>query len=251
MQHQSSSMSSRHGNGKRRRYFATIAVVLSACVSSDDNASTTAPVEITTDFETTLTTGAPITTSTPAMSTSSSTTIAQFVTYEIFDLEDVSFPGAVRYVAHVLTAPGSSVAELTLLAERISEEIRLQAPFQALIVGFYDFREYQGFGFVMGRWEFAPYGDWGRADEAELGNYSTFEGRSFLDEKDWSQRPSQQDVTIWSRWEDVMSELDPDLTSDDVLALESEAYKVVSEELDVPVNDVEQAVENAAFWPFS
>lgn len=244
-------MASRHGKLKRRRYLAVIAVVLSACVSSAENASTAATLETTTTgLETTLTTGVPVTTN-AATSTSSSTTIAQLVTYEILELEDVSFPGAVRYVAHVLTAPGISVAELTLLAERISEEIRLQTPYQALSVGFYDYPEYQDFGFVMGRWEFAPYGDWGRADEAELGDYSTFEARSFLVEKDWSLRPSQQDVTIWSRWEEVVAELDPDLTSEDVLALETEAYEVVARELDVSVNDVEQAVENAAFWPFS
>lgn len=74
----------------------------------------------------------------------------------------------------------------------------------------------------MGRVEFAPFGEWSRADEAELGDYSTFERASFLREKDWSQQPSQPDVTKWQRWEGVINELDPDLTRDDVLALEAE-----------------------------
>jgi hypothetical protein len=190
------------------------------------------------------------TTATSATATTS-TTVAQLPTYEIFEFQDVSFPGAVRYVAHVVTEPGPSIDQLTQLAQLIADEIRAETPYQALSVGFYDYPEYLGFGFVMGRIEFAPFGDWGRADEVDLGDYSTFDSRSFLREKDWSQRPSQEEVTIWRRWEAVISELDPDLTRDDVLALEMEGYEVVAEEFDLRAADIEEAVENAAFWPFS
>lgn len=171
--------------------------------------------------------------------------------YEVFEFQDVSFPGAVRYVAHVVTEPGLSSDELASLAELVAEEIRAETPYQALSVGFYDYPEYLGFGFVMGRVEFAPFGDWGRADEVDLGDYSTFDSRSFLREKDWSQRPSQEEVTIWRRWEAVINQLDPDLTRDDVLILEMEGYEAVAKEFDLPVSNVEEAVQNAAFWPFS
>lgn len=234
-----------------------VALGLSACVPSAVNSTTSGPttgtatslVEITTTSVETTTTFAD--TTTEATVTSTSTTRAPLPSYEIFEFEDVSFLGAVRYVAHVVTEPGVSADQLTQFAQAISQAVRLETPYQALSVGFYDYTEYLGFGFVMGRVEFAPYGDWSRANEVELGDYSTFDNTSFLREKDWSQRPTQEEVTLWRRWEAVINELDPDLTRDDVLALEMEAYEAVAKESDLPVDAVEEAVLNAAFWPFS
>ena len=226
-------------------------LALSACIPTADSPITTEEEATTTSASTeTTTTSQTDRTTTSATTSSTSTTVVQLPVYEIFEFQDVGAL-AVRYVAHVLTEPGTSGDQLTQIAQLIADEVRLESPYQAWSVGFYDYPEYLGFGFVMGRVEFAPFGDWGLADQVELGDYSTFESKSFFREKDWAQRPTQDEVTIWRRWETVINELDPDLTREDVLALEMEAYEMVAEEFDLPVSDVEGAVQNAAFWPFS
>ena len=225
--------------------------LLTACVSIDGDperpTTTIAPTTSTTTIESSTTTIRPSDEDTSSPSTS----ISLLSTYQIFDLEDVSFGNTVRYVAHVAVEGTPDIDQLAELAVLIEETIRAEHLYQALSVGFYDYPDYFGFGFVMGRVEFAPFGDWGRADEVELGDYSSFEAKSFLREKDWRQQPTQMEVTIWRKWEDVIIELDPDLTRDDVLELEAEGYQLVADAFGLSVAEAEEAVERAALWPFS
>ena len=234
-------------------------LAVAACTSTDGSPARSETTTVSSSPSTTASIGSPrstsidvTTTSRPADdSTSPPTSTSTIPTYEVFDLEDVSFGNTVRYVAHVSVEGTPGIDHLVELAVLIEKTVRAEHPYQALSVGFYDYPEYLGFGFVMGRVEFAPFGDWGRASEVELGEYSSIEAKSFLRDKDWSHQPSQAEVTVWRRWEEVINQLDPDLTRDDVVALEAEAYQVVANEFSLSVAEVEEAVQRAAFWPFS
>jgi hypothetical protein len=140
-----------------------------------------------------------------------------------------------------------TVPQLVEVARTVARELReAGSHYQALSVGFYDYPEYVGFGYVMGSWDHAPYGDWSQAAEATLGEYDIFEETSNLRSKDWSQRPTPEQVDIWFEWEQAlagMSDL-PDI--DD----EEEAYDRVASSRGISSSDVIEAVDVAAFWPF-
>jgi hypothetical protein len=155
------------------------------------------------------------TTSTAGESTTATTTSATLpavADYEVLDVEEVPLEGALGIRLRVLMPPAVTASQLRVVAEELAVQYRVSHQYQALSVGFVDYREFDDGFHSLGVWEDAPFGEWDRAAEAEPGDYSTFQSASGLRNKDWSMRPTQEHVDVlelWSTtWEATFAETD-------------------------------------------
>jgi len=135
--------------------------------------------------------------------------------YTIEQIEDLSFANVYRYTVKAVVEPGTTKQELAEIAREIAEDMRETKRYFALAIHFYDYPELIGDMAPLGQWIDAPYGDWSRADEAKYMDYSTHqEDDSELREKDWSKRPTQEEIDVYVMFRQEMNalwnEIDPE-----------------------------------------
>ena len=155
-----------------------------------------------------------------------------FPQYRIIEIGDVSFVGAKRYTIDVVVENKVTTEQLQSLASEIKDQIQEDSDFQALAIYFYDYEEFIGSGATLGRVEFAPYGDWSKAQDVKLGNYNSFEFKYYLNEKDWSKQLTYKEAEIVGYTNyltyDVMSEA----SDDEINSKVSEKYNITKEDVD-------------------
>jgi hypothetical protein len=92
--------------------------------------------------------------------------------YEIVSIKNVSYGNVKRYDVRVRVEHMLSSTELKRVSEVIIEELKVKQPHNALALLYYlPDSDTNGF-YTAGKAEWAPYGDWSRADEVRTGNYS-------------------------------------------------------------------------------
>jgi len=201
----------------------------------------------------------PETTSTTSMSISSdSTSTTENVTtttlnvsvpqYEILDMEDISFAGAIRYNLRVTVEEGTTREGLRQVAAEISEQYRASHRYSALNIFFYHYPEISNDVASLGVWDDSPFGDWSRAGEVEPGDYTHHQPNDQTKEKDWSLLPSQKDATLYAAYNALFYSLaessDEYPSDDDVIAL-------VAEQEGASVGDIEGAIDRFLVWLFN
>lgn len=93
--------------------------------------------------------------------------------YEIASIKSVSYGAVKRYDVRVRVGHMLSRTELERVSEAIIEELKVTRPHNALALLYYlPDSDTNGF-YTAGKAEWAPYGDWSRADEARTGRYSS------------------------------------------------------------------------------
>jgi len=93
------------------------------------------------------------------------------VSYNIVEIEDASWALAVRKSVRLATNPGLTQQQIEWLAQDVVEYVSNQQPVNAIMIFIYHNNDdYYGLARVVVDW--APYGDWSRADEVETGDYS-------------------------------------------------------------------------------
>lgn len=120
---------------------------------------------------------------------------------------------------------GVTSEDLANIAEIISDEEDAER------VGFQDYVEFVGAGYSLGYWE-----------EDDVSN---------LREKDWSDRPTQEEVDIWAAWGEEVDQLYDDvLDSEDPTAPvdEGEATRTVAVETGQSEEEVDEATTKVAIW---
>ena len=168
--------------------------------------------------------------------------------YEIVEEEDVSFPGAVRVALRVTVEEGTTAEQLRALAASLVTEFRTSDEYQALIIWFYHYPELAFDITTLGRWEDAPYGDWGRANEVDRGDYSKHEPYDRVKEKDWTLLPTPDEVDLYLAYLMTFDEMDTgvgDLPDDD------DVFAAVATEHGVNPADVEDAADAVLDWTFN
>ncbi len=95
----------------------------------------------------------------------------EVVTYNIEAIEDVTFGATVRKVARVSMVSGMTKADIEWIAQDVVEQITSQQPVNAVgIFIYHNGDNYFGSARISVDW--APYGDWTRANEVTTGDYS-------------------------------------------------------------------------------
>lgn len=182
----------------------------------------------------------PTITTVPEPTSTAELEVATLPSYNVLQVEDISFGNTKRLTLHVLVESGVSVAQLEAVAEQLAQEYRKSEKYNALNVGFYDYTELIGHGYSLGYWEDVPYGEWKRADEVRSGDYSKHEAVSHLKEKDWSKRPTEDQVAIWAAWQAIVWDLDD----------EDAATQQIADEFGLTFDDAQASVRAVVFWPF-
>ena len=142
-----------------------------------------------------------------------------------------------------ITTTLSTSTPTTALAALLVNEFRASHEYQALIIWFFHYPELAFDINTLGRWEDAPYGDWGRADEVDRGDYSKHQPYDRVKEKDWTLLPSKGQVDLYLAYLKTYDEMDSgtgDLLEDD------DVFAAVADQFDVTSPDVEDAGPRAA-----
>lgn len=226
--------------------------VQTSSASRNEVSSTTSLANVTTlstaDALETSTTGAASTTVVATTTTQLPTTTTPLPNYKVLATEDVSFPGAMRLSLRVVVDEGTTREQLRVIAKRIVADQQEKGAFQALLIFFYHYPELTQDIAALGAWEYAPYGDWGRADEVELGDYTKHEPNDRTKEKDWSLLPSRDEIDVYVAYIEMFTKMDTDPLSSPA---DDDIYPAVATELAIPVNEVDAALDAIADWWFN
>ncbi|MDI9433081.1 MAG: hypothetical protein QM570_15300 [Planctomycetota bacterium] len=100
------------------------------------------------------------------------TSTAPVLVYDIIRIEDVSFANVKRYSVRVRVEKVLSRDELDVLSMRIIEDLRMTRAHNAIAIFFYlPDSDPKGL-YTAGKAEWAPFGDWGNADQVRTGDYT-------------------------------------------------------------------------------
>lgn len=170
------------------------------------------------------------------------------VKYEVANIEDLSFANTVRLGYNVVVKEKASKEDLKNLAQHLVEKIKKDKKFNAVVIGFYDYPEYIGRGYTLGKAEYAPEGDWSKAMDVRTGDYSSFSYNYELKEKNWSAQLTPEEVKIWARWyavSDKENEKDPTSVPD-----EEKITATVAQEFSTDVETVKAILSKQSVWMF-
>jgi len=182
---------------------------------------------------------------------SKKTPTVKLPSYTIEQIEDLSFPNVYRYSVRVVVEPETKKDELAAIAREIAKDMRETKRYFALSVYFYDYPELIGDIAPLGQWIDAPYGDWARAGGAKYMDYSTHqENATLLKEKDWSKRPTQEQVDVYIMFQQRMSALWKQTDPNDLTARpdEDKVIKAIAEKLNKTVEDINSDLLEVNTW---
>ena len=186
---------------------ATTTTTTEATTTTTTEATTTTTTEATTtttttEATTTTTTEATTTTTTEAATTTTTTEAATGtvpppagVGHRVLNETDASTAGARRVWLTVSVDAGATREQLARLGRRLAAEYRLSRDYQALLVHFVHYPE-EPPPPTLGTWVDAPFGNWDRASEASVGDYSSHRAADGTIEKDWSGLPTRAQVDL-------------------------------------------------------
>ncbi len=171
---------------------------------------------------------------------SKETTKIKDINYDIVEKNDLSVGGAIRFSWEVVVKDEISVGELEDLAKEIVKEAKKEERFNAIVINFYDYEEYIGKGYTLGKAEYAPEGDWSKANTVNTGNYKTMDYSFDLREKDWSMQLTESDVEVFDAWMQVSKEQES----------EDEITKEVAEKFNITEEEVSNIMIKQMEWAF-
>lgn len=168
--------------------------------------------------------------------------------YEVVNKGDISIAAAKRYAWDVVVKEEMSVEDLEKLSKEIVEQAKKEKEFNALVIGFYDYEEYIGTGHALGKTEYAPEGDWSKADTVKTGDYKKMDYEYGLMEKDWDKQLSREEVDIYKAWKDLYKTKDED--PKDIDKYEDEISKDIAGEFNKTSEEVDGIIMKQVAWTF-
>lgn len=116
------------------------------------------------------------------------------VPYEIHSVkEDMNTSlGGPTYQVDVVVKEPANVDQLKGICQSVAEEVKKthSKKVSAILIGLYDYPEYIGYGYVLGKAVQTSDGSW----------------QWSLKEKDWSKRLTPEEVKIWAAWQKLYKE---------------------------------------------
>jgi hypothetical protein len=171
--------------------------------------------------------------------------------YTIASVEDVSIGTVKRYTYHVVVTENPTVGDLATIADKVIEKAKSERPFNSLIVGFYDYPQYIGSGYIFGKVEYAPNGDWGAAKDVSTGDYSTMRPVRDLEARDWSKRLTSEEVKVWAAWQGEYSKRDAALPPGDMTGVdEARLSSDIGKKFGLSAGQVDTILDKQMRWQF-
>ncbi len=169
--------------------------------------------------------------------------------YEIALIEDLSFgrdDKTKRFAWHIIITEPVTSEQLIYLSEILLEQAKEREPFNALVLFYYDYEEYIGSGYTLGKAEYAPLGDWSKADTVRTGNYKNMAFHWNLRNKDWSEQLTLDEVKVFALWNEIFDSL----VTDESMPSDEEVDKLVALELNIEPDAVKSIVWKQLDWTF-
>ena len=176
--------------------------------------------------------------------------------YRIVETRDISFGNTVRLVIKAVTDFPITKDEAQAIMDEIIEQTSSDTPLNALTVFLYDFEELADLTFTLAKADFAPDGEWRKADEVDAGDYDRHETvyrfQPKLDDPTaaMADRPSTNEVVLCAAFNkaedenpDVYADLDID-DPDQVLA------EIAAQEVDATAQEIVNAASKCSLWAF-
>lgn len=161
--------------------------------------------------------------------------------YRIVEKGDASFGDVIRLSWEVVVNEKASTEELKKLSRDIIEQAKKEKKFNAIVIGFYDYEEYIGSGYTLGKVEYAPGGDWSEARTVKAGDYKKMDYNYDLYEKDWSLRLTQDEAEIYGDWARLISEEKP----------EAEALNETAKKNNITTEKIKEILSRQSTWTFN
>ncbi len=169
------------------------------------------------------------------------------IPYTIERAEGSSTPDAVQYTWHVVVQEPVRIKDLKYIAEKLIEEAQAGSSFNALEILIYDYSEYIGHGYTLGRVIFAPQGDLRKASTVKAGDYDQMSIQWDMREKIWENQLSPDEVVVWKAWHDHYQEhVAQGITPDKNLV-----NKAVADIYKLEVSDVTDILLKQEYWRYA
>lgn len=172
--------------------------------------------------------------------------ISTDIEYEVVEKNEFHIPNAKRYSWEVVVKEKVNAEQLEELSKEIIEIAKKETKFNSISVGFYDREEYIGTGFTLGKVEYAPEGDWGKANTVKTGEYDKMDYNYSLMEKDWDKQLVKEEVKIYKAWKDLYEEKD---TGSD-LPDEDEINEEIASQFNISKDEVSEIMLKQITWQF-
>lgn len=186
------------------------------------------------------------TTVSPTTRQTTEITTTTAIKYKVFQKEDISLGGSKRYAWHVSVEGNPNTDQLTKLSESIVEIAKKEKSFNAIVVGLYDYEEFYGTGYTLGKVTYAPDGDWAKASDVQTGDYSKMDYAYELKTIDWSKQLTKEEAEIFQAWQDLYMEI----SSPTVIADETEDSKEIADLYKIRPEKVDQILQKHLAWMF-
>lgn len=173
--------------------------------------------------------------------------------YEVAAVSDMSYGSVQRFVWHVLVHEPVTPKDLRLISEELVETAKLQDPFNALSLMYYDHEAFIGRGYVLGhgytlgRADFAPNGDLTQATSVDPGDYGPMSFTWHLRTKDWSQQLTPEEAEVWAAWADAMRSFHENYDGEDDVE-EEDVYNAIAARFDLDPDEVYAIVQKQYAW---
>lgn len=174
------------------------------------------------------------------------------VSYKIISKDDVSTGVATRYSLKVEVKGKPNKKDLEKISQEVIEEIKEEDKFNAVIIEFYDYKEYIGYGFTFGRTIYAPQGDWGKANEVKAGKYKTMDYKYELKEKDWELQLTHEEAKITKEWNDLINKKWDEIPKDSLdTPDENKVNEEIANEFNITTEKVKELMLKLTMWTIS
>lgn len=150
------------------------------------------------------------------------------IDYKIISKEDLTFGGTIRYGYHVVVEGEPGIKDLEKISKEVIKEEKKDNKFNAITIQLYDYEEYIGNGYTLGKTTYAPNGNWEEANTTQTGEYKTMDYKLELREKDWDKQLTKEEVKIYKSWKDLYKD---EMTEEDTTKEVSERFNISEEEV--------------------
>ncbi len=169
------------------------------------------------------------------------------IPYTVKLVEDTSTPEVVQYVWHVVVQESARTSELKYIAEQLIGEAKRGTSFNALVIMMYDYPEYIGYGFTLGKVVFAPEGDTRKANTVNTGDYDKMSLQWDLREKDWNKQLTVDEAAIWKAWHEFYESQ----SADGIVPDKSLVNTVIADKYNLQLSNLNNILLKQEYWRYN
>ncbi|MEF9934264.1 MAG: hypothetical protein RR789_03190 [Clostridium sp.] len=167
--------------------------------------------------------------------------------YEVSNINDISIDSQM-YTYNVIVNHEVSKKGLDVYAKEILEKAKKDKPFKSIQILFYDGKYAEGVGAMppLGKYIFAPEGDFSKGVLVSPGEYDKMTEVNNLKEVNWKLKPSENDQKIVEAYNQFFIEESEKRPND--IVRDSEVKENLAKYMEVSVDEINKALTNVDKW---